>query len=150
MGTSPSSLEMKSFRVPAKVLSGSMEALDDWLEWVAVGRTREIVCHDVTSVSSYSRTMTDVECGYNRDGEDLPQFNIGLFCDQSSKRALYFNRYYGSLTDKTNLPYVLENAGTTVGLKDIKFVVDGGFSAKSASAISAHTVKRSHLLFPQE
>ena len=95
-------------------------------KWVAMARTGENVCYDVTSISSYSRTMTDVEYGYNRDGEDLPQFNIGMFCDESNKLPLYYNRYNGSITDKMNLSYVLENAGA-VGLKDIKFVVDGGF-----------------------
>lgn len=108
-------------------------------KWVAVGRTGENVCYDVTSISSYSRTMTDVEYGYNRDGEDLPQFNIGMFCDESSKLPLYFNRYNGSLTDKTNLSYVLENAGA-VGLKDIKFVVDGGFiSEECILNLSTHS-----------
>ena len=95
-------------------------------KWVTVGRTGENVCYDVTSISSYSRTMTDVEYGYNRDGDDLPQFNIGMFCDESNKLPIYFNRYNGSLTDKMNLSYVLKNAGA-VGLKNIKFVVDGGF-----------------------
>jgi transposase len=84
------------------------------------------VCYDVTSVSSYSKTMTDVEYGYNRDKEDLPQFNIGMFCDEAKKQPLYYNRYNGSLTDKTNLSFVLENA-KTVGIKDVKLVLDGGF-----------------------
>lgn len=107
--------------------------------WVIVGRTGENICYDVTSISSYSRTMTDVEYGYNRDGEDLPQFNIGMFCDEGSKLPLYFNRYNGSLTDKTNLSYVLENAGA-VGLKDIKFVVDGGFiSEECIRNLSTHS-----------
>ncbi len=108
-------------------------------KWIAVARMGENVCYDVTSISSYSRTMTDVEYGYNRDGEDLPQFNIGMFCDESSKLPLYFNRYNGSLTDKTNLSYVLENAGA-VGLKDIKFVVDGGFiSEECIRNLSIHS-----------
>lgn len=107
-------------------------------KWVAVARTDENVCYDVTSISSYSRTMTDVEYGYNRDGEDLPQFNIGMFCDENSKLPLYFNRYNGSLTDKTNLSYVLENAGV-VGLNDIKFIVDGGFiSEECIRNLSTH------------
>lgn len=108
-------------------------------KWVSVSLTSENVCYDVTSISSYSRTMTDVEYGYNRDGEDLPQFNIGMFCDESNKLPLYFNRYNGSLTDKTNLAYVLENA-KAVGLKDIKFVVDGGFiSEECIRNLSTHS-----------
>jgi transposase len=108
-------------------------------KWISMSLTGDNVCYDVTSISSYSRTMTDVEYGYNRDGENLPQFNIGMFCDESSKIPLYFNRYNGSLTDKTNLSYVLENAGA-VGLKDIKFVVDGGFiSEECILNLSTHS-----------
>lgn len=95
-------------------------------KWVSIAKTGDNVCYDVTSVSSYSRTMSDVECGYNRDGENLPQFNLGIFCDEGNKLPLYYCRYNGSLTDKSNLPHVLENAGA-VGLKDIKFVLDCGF-----------------------
>ena len=94
--------------------------------WIKTALNGGNVCYDVTSVSSYSRTMTDVEYGYNRDGEDLPQFNLGLFADESTKLPLYYNRYNGSLTDKTNLSYVLDNA-KSVGINDVKFVVDGGF-----------------------
>lgn len=97
--------------------------------WVKIALNGENVCYDVTSVSSYSRSMTDVEYGYNRDGEDLPQFNLGLFADESTNLPLYYNRYNGSLTDKTNLSYVLENA-RSVGISDVKFVVDGGFISK--------------------
>ena len=95
-------------------------------EWVSMTLTNGSVCYDVTSVSSYSRTMSDVEYGYNRDKEKLPQFNLGMFCDESTKLPLYYNRYNGSLTDKTNLPYVLANA-KSVGIKNVKLVLDGGF-----------------------
>jgi hypothetical protein len=98
-------------------------------DWVGKTTTGGNICYDVTSVSSYSRTMTDVEYGYNRDGETLPQFNLGLFVDESTKLPLYYNRYSGSLTDKTNLSYVLKNA-ESVGITDVKLVVDGGFTSE--------------------
>jgi transposase len=98
------------------------------------------VCYDVTSVSSYSRTMTDIEYGYNRDKEDLPQFNIGMFCDETKKWPLYYNRYNGSLTDKTNLSFVLEN-GRAVGIKDVKLVLDGGFISPECFSALAGSCK---------
>lgn len=108
-------------------------------KWVNIAKTSDNVCYDVTSVSSYSRTMSDVECGYNRDGENLPQFNLGVFCDEGNKLPLYYCRYNGSLTDKSNLPQVLENAGA-VGLKDIKFVLDGGFISEDCiHKLKAHS-----------
>ena len=74
--------------------------------------------------------MTSVERGYNRDGEDLAQYNLGLFCDEQTRTPLYYNRYNGSLTDKTNLLYVLSNA-KTVGITHTKLVLDGGFWSKT-------------------
>jgi transposase len=70
--------------------------------------------------------MISVERGYNRDGDDLAQYNLGMFCDESTKTPLYYNRHNGSLTDKTNLSHVLANAGA-VGIKNVKMVLDGGF-----------------------
>jgi len=103
-------------------------------EWVkATMREGGIACYDVTSVSSYAQGMTSVERGYNRDGEDLAQFNLGLFCDEVGKMPIYYNRYNGSLTDKTNLAFVLANA-RDVGIKRVKMVVDGGFWDKNCIA----------------
>lgn len=84
------------------------------------------VCYDVTSISSYAQAMPAVERGYNRDGEELAQFNLGMFCDEVSKMPLYYNCYNGSLTDRTNLSYVLANA-KSVGIERVKMILDGGF-----------------------
>jgi len=94
--------------------------------WVKAAMGTGTVCYDVTSISSYARQMPSVERGYNRDGEDLAQFNLGMFCDERSKTPLYYNRYNGSLTDKTNLSYVLANA-KEIGINRVKMVIDGGF-----------------------
>jgi transposase len=77
--------------------------------------------------------MPTVERGYNRDGDDLAQYNVGIFCDEASKTPLYYNRYNGSLTDKTNLRYVLSNA-QAVGIQRVKMVVDGGFWSEECLA----------------
>jgi transposase len=94
--------------------------------WINTALIDETICYDVTSISSYSKEISGVEYGYNRDGEDLPQINLGIFCGETSKTPLYYNRYNGSLTDKTNLSYVLNNA-KSAGLTNVKIVVDGGF-----------------------
>jgi transposase len=98
--------------------------------WVSIALNNDTVCYDVTSMSSYSKTMVDVEFGYNRDGDDLAQFNIGMFCCETSKIPLYYNRYNGSLNDKSNLAYVLANA-QNVGISSVKLLLDGGFHTSS-------------------
>ena len=99
---------------------------DFFVDWVKIAMGEGIVCYDVTSISSYAQQMPSVEFGYNRDHEKLAQFNIGMFCDEKSKVPIYYNRYNGSLTDKTNLSYVLVNA-KAVGIDRVKMVIDGGF-----------------------
>jgi transposase len=93
---------------------------------IKTAMTGDTVCYDVTSISSYSKNMISVERGYNRDGDDLAQYNLGMFCDEKSRTPLYFNRYSGSLTDRTNLSKVLANA-KEVGIRRVKLVIDGGF-----------------------
>jgi len=99
---------------------------DFFIDWVKIALGAGTVCYDVTSISSYAQQIPSVERGYNRDDEDLAQFNLGMFCDEGSKTPLYYNRYNGSLTDKTNLSYVLANA-KAVGIHRVKMVIDGGF-----------------------
>ncbi len=94
--------------------------------WIPTALTGESVCYDVTSISSYAQNMPSVERGYNRDNEDLPQFNLGMFCDEKSRLPLYYERYNGSLTDRSNLSYVLANAAD-MGIPKVKMVLDGGF-----------------------
>ena len=97
-----------------------------FVRWVKITMSDAGACYDVSSISSHAKEMTTVEFGYNRDREKLAQFNLGLFCDELNKLPLYYNRYNGSLTDKTNLSYVLDNA-KAVGIKRVKMIVDGGF-----------------------
>jgi len=104
----------------------AVQMYDFFKYWVKEAYHGGSVCYDVTSISSYSQEMPEVERGYNRDGDDLAQYNLGMFCDESTKTPLYYNRYNGSLTDKTNLSYVLENA-KSIGLQNVKMVLDGGF-----------------------
>jgi transposase len=102
------------------------QANEFFVDWVKAAMGDGSVCYDVTSISSYAQEMISVERGYNRDGDNLEQYNLGMFCDELSKTPLYYNRYNGSLTDKTNLSYVLNNA-RAVGIERVKMILDGGF-----------------------
>ena len=113
-----------SSRIFAALTAGKIN--DFFIGWVKSAMSEGTVCYDVTSISSYAQQMSSIERGYNRDGENLAQFNLGMFCDENSKIPLYYNRYNGNLTDKTNLSYVLANA-KAVGINRVKMVVDRGF-----------------------
>jgi transposase len=71
--------------------------------------------------------------------QKITQFNLGVFCDETSKLPLYYSRYSGSLTDRTNLPNILEDAAT-VGIEKIKLIMDGGFwGPEGFKALQEHT-----------
>lgn len=89
------------------------------------------VFYDVTSFSTYSGQIMKASYGYNRDGEDLPQVNIGLFCDRETGLPLDLCSYDGSLNDAQNFKYALRNAKAhNMHLKDNRMIIvmDGGFS----------------------
>lgn len=113
-----------SSKIFASLMAEQMNSFFEY--WVKASLGNGSVCYDVTSISSYAREMPTVEHGYNRDGDDIAQYNLGMFSDEASKRPLYYNRYNGSLTDRTNLSHVLANA-KAMGITRVKMVLDGGF-----------------------
>jgi hypothetical protein len=117
-----------SSQISSRIFSSlSLRQREDFFRlWIDKSLGDGCVCYDVTSISSYAQEMTSVERGYNRDGDDISQYNIGMFCEEFTKVPLYYNRYNGSLTDRVNLSYVMENA-KEVGITRVKMIVDGGF-----------------------
>jgi hypothetical protein len=94
------------------------------------------VFYDVTSFSTYSGQIMRAHYGYNRDHDDLPQINQGLFCDRETELPLFMCAYDGSVNDKTNFNYALKRArehGLGIGhaKRKICIVTDGGFSARN-------------------
>jgi transposase len=102
------------------------ERLHFFSEWVSHRSEQEYIAYDVTSISTYSKGIDFAEWGYNRDGEALAQLNLGMYYGVSSHLPVYYNVYSGSVTDKSHLVFMLDNADK-LGIKKIKFVLDRGF-----------------------
>lgn len=94
--------------------------------WIYAREKEEYLAYDITSISSYSAGNDNVEWGYNRDGENLPQINMGMIFGESTKIPVYYNVYPGSIPDKSYLDYMLRDS-EEIGLKYSKFVMDKGF-----------------------
>lgn len=95
-------------------------------EWMKNRKKDEYVAYDVTSVSSYSKNISELEWGYNRDKERLPQINMGMYYGEESKLPLYYRTYPGSISDKAHLKYMIEDNEFING-KKMRFVIDRGF-----------------------
>jgi hypothetical protein len=94
--------------------------------WAGLLSEGEYIAYDVTSISTGSKGVDIAEWGYNRDGEALPQVNLGMFLGAESRMPVYYNLYGGSITDKSHLAYMMEGA-SRLGIRRVRFVLDRGF-----------------------
>jgi transposase len=99
-------------------------------KWGKKRAEQEYVAFDITSISSYSKLIEMVEMGYNRDGEDLPQINMGMLFGETSLLPIYYNIYPGSIRDVSTLSNMLDLV-SFLNIKGVKFVMDKGFYSSS-------------------
>lgn len=100
--------------------------LEFFKAWVNKRLEQEYVAFDITSISSYSELINIVELGYNRDKENLPQINLGMFFGEESALPIFYNIYPGSIKDVKTLSNMLIYCNV-LGISKIKFVMDKGF-----------------------
>jgi len=99
--------------------------------WVCANAQQGYIAYDVTSFSSYADGVRDLEFGYNRDGDRLPQLNLGCYLSQETRLPMFYVTYPGSIVDKSHLPYMMAyNNELGIGA-DIVFVLDRGFCSTS-------------------
>ena len=94
--------------------------------WVAHQAHNDYYAYDVTSFSSYAEGIPETEWGYNRDGEKLPQINLGCYIGQKSRLPVFYVTYPGSIVDKSHLQYMMAYH-ETLGIGKVCFVMDKGF-----------------------
>lgn len=98
-------------------------------KWVKHIGENEYIAYDVTSISSYSKGQKDVEFGYNRDKERLPQINLGMYFGEDTGLPIFYTKYAGSILDKSYLKYMMLY-NEELGIKNVNFVMDKGFYTK--------------------
>jgi len=99
-------------------------------KWIKKTKKDEYIVYDITSVSSYCSNNEYVEYGYNRDQENLPQINLGVYFGETTKLPICYTTYAGSINDKTYLQYMLQGA-QELGINTSKLVLDTGFYSKA-------------------
>ena len=108
----------------------SQKSIAEFFEnWINMQTSLKNIYYDITSISSYSTNNSFVEWGYNRDKDDLPQFNMGLMCSRETGMPLFYQIYPGSIVDVTTLVNSLKYM-ELYKLKNIMLVLDRGFCSK--------------------
>lgn len=128
----------KSHEVPAST-SLSSQRVSDLLDaigedarqtffklWGKQIAERDYLCYDITSISSYSEQNEYVRYGYNRDGEKLPQINLGMVYGQKSLLPVTFRELPGSVTDVKTLLHLLDQFDK-LDFPKLHLVMDRGF-----------------------
>lgn len=95
--------------------------------WCNLRSEQEYLALDITSISSYSRLIDEVEWGYNRDHEQLPQINLCMLMGEKSRLPIYQTTYSGSLKDVNTLQTTLAKMDVVSKGKPLLLVMDKGF-----------------------
>ncbi|MDD2402891.1 MAG: IS1634 family transposase [Clostridia bacterium] len=95
--------------------------------WCKCRSEQEYLALDITSMSSYSTLIEDVEWGYNRDKEQLPQINLCMLMGEKSRLPIYQTVYSGSLKDVSTLKTTLSKMDAISKGKPKLIVMDKGF-----------------------
>jgi len=119
--------------------SCSSQRVSEWLEelteegrqaffkfWVKRISEQDYFCYDITSVSSYSYLNEYVRYGYNRDGEPLPQINLGLVTGQRSRLPVTYRILPGAISDVSTVQVLLKSFDK-LDYPKMTLIMDRGF-----------------------
>ena len=90
---------------------------------------REFWAYDTTSISSYSETLRQIQYGYNKENDILPQLNLAIVYGQSSNLPFYYRKLAGNIPDSRTLAPLLSDLDQ-LGFEKVKLVMDRGFYSK--------------------
>lgn len=86
----------------------------------------EYWAYDTTSISSYSKCLSQVRYGVNKDHDPLPQINIALLFGEESNLPFYYRKLAGNIPDVKTVKNLLADIDF-FGYNKIKLVMDRGF-----------------------
>ncbi len=119
---------MSSQRISDLLRTLSAEQRQNFYQsWCQLRSEQEYLALDITSISSYSQLIDDVEWGYNRNHDSLPQINLCLLMGEKSRLPVFQSTYSGSIKDVSTLETTLSTMNAFVKDKSLRVVMDKGF-----------------------
>jgi transposase len=97
------------------------------------GRRRsehEFWAYDITSISSYSEHLRQVQYGKNREDDRLPQINLALVFGEESNIPFYYRKLAGNIPDSKTVKNLLADLGN-LGFSKVRLVMDRGFYSEA-------------------
>jgi hypothetical protein len=87
---------------------------------------REYWAYDITTISSYSECLRQVQYGHSKEDDGLPQINLALVFGEQSKLPFYYRKLAGNIPDVITVKALLADL-KNLGLEKVKLVMDRGF-----------------------
>ena len=91
---------------------------------------KEYWAYDISSFSSYSETLKQVQYGYNKEHDRLPQLNLALLFGEESGLPFYYRKLAGNIPDSKTVSNLLADL-SVLGFNKVKLVMDRGFYSES-------------------
>lgn len=91
---------------------------------------KEFWAYDTTSISSYSKCLTQTRYGVNKDHEPLPQINLAMLFGETSGLPFYYRKLAGNISDVKTVKHLLADMDA-LGFEKIKLVMDRGFYSEA-------------------
>jgi transposase len=95
--------------------------------WIKKLRENEFLALDITSVSSNSKNIEEVDFGHTKGNPKLPQVNLCILFGEKSGLPMYQTTYEGSMTDVKTLQNTITEFSVIIGDLNFKLVMDRGF-----------------------
>lgn len=90
---------------------------------------KEYWAFDITSISSYSETLSQVKKGHNKEHDRLPQINLALLFGEESGLPFYYRKLAGNISDVKTVKQLMSEFDV-MGYKKVRVVLDRGFYSK--------------------
>jgi len=103
---------------------------------------KEFWAYDITSLSSYSETLKQVQYGNNKEDDNLPQINLALVFGEKSNLPFYFRKLAGNIPDVKTVKNLLADLDI-LGFSKVKLVMDRGFYSED----NINALYKEHLKF---
>jgi transposase len=103
---------------------------------------KEFWAYDITTISSQSELLRQVQYGWNKENDPLPQLNMALVFGETSNLPFYYRKLAGNIPDSKTVEKLLDDLDV-LGFSKVKLVMDRGFYSKE----NINALLQKHLKF---
>ena len=90
----------------------------------------EFFAYDTTSISSYSKSLKQVQYGHNKENDKLAQINLAIVFGEKSNLPFYYRKLAGNIPDCKTVNKLLDDLDI-LGFAKVNLVMDRGFYSKA-------------------